>query len=131
MSSPSEPDEIVSISTACWFLPSRMIEPLPKARSICDKAASSALVLSTEVPSTRRRLACVTARHPSDRSAARPQQRLRGTICARFVLQRKRNLFSLCSSHSVILKIHDRRFHDRRYRVPAGGIAACPARDRD
>src|SRR5450432_1338869 len=41
-----------------------MIEPFPKARSICDKAASSALVLSTEVPSTRRRLACVTAVFP-------------------------------------------------------------------
>src|SRR5579862_6154449 len=61
MSRPSEPVGIVSISTAFWFLPRRMIEPLPKALSICDSAASSALVLSTEVPSTRRRLACVTA----------------------------------------------------------------------
>ena len=48
MSRPSDPVGIVSISTAFWFLPSRMIEPLPKARSICDSAASSALVLSTE-----------------------------------------------------------------------------------
>ena len=32
--SPSEPVETVSISTAFWFLPRRMIEPLPKARSI-------------------------------------------------------------------------------------------------
>ena len=60
MSRPSEPVEMVSISTAFWFLPSRMIEPLPKARSICARAASSALVLSTEVPSTRRRLAWLT-----------------------------------------------------------------------
>ena len=51
---------MVSISTAFWFLPSRMIEPLPKALSICDRAASSALVLSTEDPSTRRRLAWLT-----------------------------------------------------------------------
>src|ERR1700689_2568679 len=61
MSRPKEPEGMVSISTAFWFLPRRMIEPLPKALSICASAASSALVLSTEVPSTRRRLACVTA----------------------------------------------------------------------
>ena len=58
----AEPVETVSISTIFWFLPSRMIEPLPKARSICDKAASSALVLSTEDPSTRRRLAWLTVK---------------------------------------------------------------------
>ena len=40
------------------ILAQRMTEPLPKARSICARAASSALVLSTEVPSTRRRFAC-------------------------------------------------------------------------
>ena len=57
----ASPSKSVSISTAFWFLPSRMIEPLPKARSICDRAASSALVLSTDVPSTRRRLAWLTA----------------------------------------------------------------------
>ena len=50
MSRPREPVGMVSISTACWFFPSRMIEPLPNARSICERAASSALVLSTEVP---------------------------------------------------------------------------------
>src|SRR3954454_7369280 len=37
-----------------------MIEPLPKARSIGDRAASSALVLSTEVPSTTRRFGWLT-----------------------------------------------------------------------
>ena len=31
-----------------------MIEPLPKARSICDSAASSAFVLSTDLSSTSR-----------------------------------------------------------------------------
>ena len=34
MSRPSEPVEIASISTTCRSAPSRMIEPLPKARSI-------------------------------------------------------------------------------------------------
>src|SRR5215204_4211385 len=46
MSSPSEPVETVSISTGFAPLPSRMIEPLPKARSICDSAASIAFDFS-------------------------------------------------------------------------------------
>ena len=57
MSSPSEPVETVSMSMALAFLPSFMIEPLPKARSIWDSAASSALDLSIEAPSTTRRAA--------------------------------------------------------------------------
>ena len=44
MSRPSEPVEIDSISSASRW-PSFMIEPLPKARSICASAASSALFL--------------------------------------------------------------------------------------
>src|SRR5262249_41293751 len=40
MSSPSEPDEMVSTSIERSLLPSRMIEPLPKLRSICESAAS-------------------------------------------------------------------------------------------
>src|SRR3954447_11643420 len=55
MSSPSEPVDTVSISTGFWPLPSRMIDPLPKARSIWDRAASRAFVLSMDEPSTRRR----------------------------------------------------------------------------
>src|SRR5215467_5730630 len=55
MSSPSEPVEIVSISIAFSFLPSFMIEPLPKARSIWVSAASRAFDLSMDEPSTRRR----------------------------------------------------------------------------
>src|ERR1700691_2471516 len=43
-----------------------MIEPLPNARSICETAASSALVLSTDVPSTRRRFAWLIDCAPSD-----------------------------------------------------------------
>src|SRR3954451_16988910 len=46
MSSPSEPVETVSISTGFAPLPSRMIEPLPNARSICDSAASIAFDFS-------------------------------------------------------------------------------------
>src|SRR5579863_7714084 len=54
MSRPSEPVETVSISIDLSFLPSRMIEPLPKLRSIWDSAASSAFDLSMDDPSTRR-----------------------------------------------------------------------------
>src|SRR5271168_3469970 len=50
-----------------------MIEPLPKARSICESAASSALVLSTKVPSTTRRLAELTALLLLSRSASSRQ----------------------------------------------------------
>src|SRR5215203_6133565 len=55
MSRPSEPVDTVSISTGFWPLPSRMMDPLPKARSIWDRAASRAFVLSMDEPSTRRR----------------------------------------------------------------------------
>ena len=50
----SEPLEMVSISTGLPPLPSRMIEPLPKARSIWESAASSAFDLSITPPSTTR-----------------------------------------------------------------------------
>src|SRR6516162_721165 len=55
MSSPSEPVETVSISIERSFLPSFMTEPLPNWRSIWDRAADSALLLSMEEPSTIRR----------------------------------------------------------------------------
>src|SRR5207253_10589113 len=55
MSSPSEPDEMVSISIERSFLPSFITEPLPNWRSICESAAVRALVLSMEEPSTIRR----------------------------------------------------------------------------
>src|SRR6202008_3875137 len=54
MSRPSEPDEMVSTSIDLSFLPSRMIEPLPKLRSIWESAASRAFDLSMDDPSTRR-----------------------------------------------------------------------------
>src|SRR3981081_4131999 len=55
MSSPSEPDEMVSTSIERSFLPSFITEPLPNCRSIWDSAADRALVLSMEDPSTIRR----------------------------------------------------------------------------
>src|SRR5438552_2661484 len=58
MSSPSEPDGMVSMSIERSFLPSRMIEPLPKLRSIWASAASRAFDLSMDDPSTRRSAAC-------------------------------------------------------------------------
>src|SRR5579859_3557319 len=54
MSSPSEPDEIVSTSMERSFLPSFITEPLPNWRSIWDSAADRALLLSMEDPSTIR-----------------------------------------------------------------------------
>src|ERR1700722_1548973 len=54
ISRPSEPVDTVSMSMAVLFLPSRMIEPLAKLRSIWDSAASSAFDLSIDDPSTRR-----------------------------------------------------------------------------
>src|ERR1700683_3443591 len=55
MSSPSEPDDIVSISIERSFSPSFITEPLPNWRSIWDSAADRALLLSMEDPSTIRR----------------------------------------------------------------------------
>src|SRR5205807_7716585 len=60
MSRPSEPVDTVSMSIACMFLPSRMIEPLPNCRSICDSAASRAFDLSMDGPSTRRSAALIS-----------------------------------------------------------------------
>src|ERR1700730_11066796 len=59
MSRPSEPVDTVSMSIDCIFLPSRMIEPLPKLRSICESAASRAFDLSMDDPSTRRSAALI------------------------------------------------------------------------
>jgi hypothetical protein len=56
ISRPSEPVEMVSISTTSSLAPSRMIEPLPNARSIWESAASRAFVLSTELSSTSRNM---------------------------------------------------------------------------
>src|SRR6185312_13935364 len=55
ISSPSEPEEIASISMVLSFLPSFMIEPLPNWRSIWLSAADRAFDLSMEFPSTTRK----------------------------------------------------------------------------
>ena len=52
MSRPSEPVETDSISTILPLSPSFITEPLPKARSICASAASSARCLSESVCAT-------------------------------------------------------------------------------
>src|SRR3954469_10720489 len=61
MSRPSEPEGMVATSIDLSFLPSRMIEPLPKLRSICESAASRAFDLSMDDPSTTRRDALIVA----------------------------------------------------------------------
>src|SRR5215813_14361108 len=71
MSSPREPVETVSTSIDLSFLPSRMIEHLPKVRSICESAASRAFDLSIEEPSTRRN-AVVIAPTPYRTGFGRP-----------------------------------------------------------
>src|SRR4051794_27271868 len=64
MSSPSDPDEMVSTSIERSFLPSLITEPLPNCRSIWDSAADRALVLSMEDPSTIRRAETDMGRAP-------------------------------------------------------------------
>src|SRR6476660_7935644 len=64
MSSPSEPDEMVSTSMERSFLPSFITEPLPNWRSIWESAADRALVLSMEDPSTIRRAVADIVRAP-------------------------------------------------------------------
>src|SRR2546425_7005014 len=64
MSSPSEPEEMVSMSIERSFLPSFITEPLPNWRSIWESAADRALVLSMEDPSTIRRAVADIVRAP-------------------------------------------------------------------
>src|SRR4030081_2906661 len=64
MSSPSEPEEMVSTSIERSFLPSLITEPLPNWRSIWESAADRALVLSMEDPSTIRRAVADIGRAP-------------------------------------------------------------------
>src|SRR5215471_3945181 len=77
MSRPSEPVDTVSTSIDCMFLPSRMIEPLPKLRSIWESAASRAFDLSMDDPSTRRSAALI-GRAPYERESVRRQRTPRG-----------------------------------------------------
>src|SRR5271166_6881065 len=88
ISRPSEPVETVSTSIDLLFLPSRMIEPLPKLRSIWESAASRAFDLSMENPSTIRsaRAICFAPydRDSKDRQTDRPPSDARQ--CTLFVL---------------------------------------------
>src|SRR6185503_6612135 len=102
MSSPSEPVETVSMSIDLSFLPSFMIEPLPKARSIWVSAASRAFDFSMgfELSTTRRAAGLMSALIMAYNSEAR-QPRLRGDQaeghCTRFLLGR--NIFFLGGRH--------------------------------
>src|SRR5947209_14174431 len=94
MSSPSEPDEIVSTSIERSFLPSFITEPLPNCRSIWESAAARALVLSMEDPSTIRRAETDMGRAPYGEDSragqmAGAQSGPDGTmypICSRFAI---------------------------------------------
>src|SRR4051812_49052859 len=107
MSRPSEPVETTSISIDLSFLPSFMIEPLPKFRSIWDSAASSALdlSLSIEIPSITRRLAeaivllLMAGIRRSDKRAPLPALRPPSTknYCTLFVLRSQYVLFRFLS----------------------------------
>src|SRR5258705_10180768 len=77
MSSPSEPEEMVSTSMERSFLPNFITEPLPNWRSIWESAADRALVLSMEDPSTIRRAVADMGRAPYGGAvAARQNARL-------------------------------------------------------
>src|SRR6478672_5055715 len=98
MSRPSEPVDTVSTSIDLLFLPSRMIEPLPKLRSICESAASRAFDLSMEEPSTRRSADWAIAPTPYDREFVDRQRglgRAAGPVIGRSVhdLFSVRNMF--------------------------------------
>src|SRR5205823_6085512 len=59
MSRPKDPVDITSVSAAASRDPSFMIEPLPKARSICPSAASKARCLSIASLPKRRNAVCI------------------------------------------------------------------------
>src|ERR1700686_1166881 len=99
ISRPSEPVETTSMSIDLSFLPSRMIEPLPKLRSIWESAASRAFVLSMDDPSTRRSAAApaLMIRAPYGRDSEGQQRSgpcpamlrqhcTRSVLCSQYVL---------------------------------------------
>src|SRR5215207_4902731 len=95
ISRPSEPVDTVSTSMALLFLPSRMMEPLPKLRSIWESAASRAFDLSMEKPSTIRSAA--VAIDPLLRTDSEDRQtpvRQVKKQCTRFVLSSQYVLFA-------------------------------------
>src|SRR5712691_3976866 len=93
ISRPSEPVETVSTSMDLSFLPSRMIEPLPKLRSIWESAASRAFDLSMEEPSTRRSAAVAIAPTPYDRDSEDRQRTVQQVRSSVHYLFSVRNMF--------------------------------------
>src|SRR3569832_813386 len=93
MSSPSEPEAMVSTSIERSFLPSFITEPLPNWRSIWESAADRALDLSMEDPSTIRRAVADMGRAPygGDSRAGQMGDKISGIggwwkFCTTFVL---------------------------------------------
>src|SRR5687767_12879819 len=122
MSSPSEPVDTVSTSMALEFLPSFMIEPLPKARSICDSAASSALDLSIEAPSITRRAAGAivallmagirgTDKRVPPRHGTPGDEELMYTICSQFAIcSHTRHCFYNSRRYAICVRISQAQF---------------------
>src|SRR3954449_12570387 len=95
MSSPSEPEEMVSTSIERSFLPSFITEPLPNWRSIWESAAASAFDLSIEEPSTIRRAGTdmggapyggIRGRDNSENQGSENREPLVVGVCTIFVL---------------------------------------------
>src|SRR5437868_10493449 len=95
MSSPSEPEEMVSTSIERSFLPSFITDPLPNWRSIWESAADRALDLSMEDPSTIRRAVADIGGAPYG-GDSRAGQRARIEY---FLLWEPRTTFVLCSQY--------------------------------
>src|ERR1700712_275244 len=99
MSSPSEPDEMVSMSIERSFLPSFITEPLPNCRSIWESAAARALVLSMEEPSTIRRAEADMGGAPYGEDSLEGQ-----TAGPESGLMEQRTLFVLSSQYVLLTK---------------------------
>src|SRR5215813_13709055 len=105
MSRPREPVETVSTSIDLSFLPSRMIEPLPKLRSIWESAASRAFDLSMEEPSTRRNALVLIAPTPYRTGFAEPTTNgQRKKQCTRFVLCSQYVLFPFLGAKMKLVR---------------------------
>src|SRR5271166_4771568 len=97
MSSPSEPEEMVSTSIERSFLPSFITEPLPNWRSIWESAADRALVLSMEDPSTIRRAVADMGRAPYGGDSLAGQTNERKIL--RTVIEG--TMYSICSEFAI------------------------------
>src|SRR5579884_3090370 len=95
MSRPSEPVEMTSTSAAASRAPSFMIEPLPKARSICPSAASRARCLSIASLSNRRNAGCMI------RSSVIPQPPGPRNARRKYLLCSKNTIGTLRSSRAL------------------------------